>query len=200
MKKALIASALVGALAAPQAFAHVSDFAGFSVGVNLDFASSSAEIRTGGLAAKVGDTSQNVSMQAAYGFDLGDHAVLGLGLTYSLGYLKSGSLPIAGTNVEWRNNDMFSAYFEPGYALNSATLLYAKIAYVGAKGERVSTSLIGSQNYYGLGYGAGARAMLTRHLYLQAEFLRSEYGERPIDGMPYKPSSTTGSIGLGYKF
>lgn len=200
MKKALIASALVGALAAPQAFAHVGNFAGFSVGVNLDFASSSAEIRTGGLSAEVGDTSQNVSLQAAYGFDLGDHAVLGLGLTYSLGYLKSGSLPIAGTNVEWRNNDMFSAYFEPGYALNNATLLYAKIAYVGAKGERVSTSPIGSQNYYGVGYGAGARALLSKHLYLQVEFMQSEYVERPIDGIPYRPTSTTGSLGIGFKF
>lgn len=200
MKKALIASALVGALAAPQAFAHVGNFAGFSVGVNLDFASSSAEIHTGGLSAKVGDTSQNVSLQAAYGFDLGDHAVLGLGLTYSLGYLKSGSLPIAGTNVEWRNNDMFSAYFEPGYALNNATLLYAKIAYVGAKGERVSTSPIGSQNYYGVGYGAGARALLSKRLYLQVEFMQSEYAERPIDGIPYRPTSTTGSLGIGFKF
>jgi hypothetical protein len=200
MKKALIAIAMVGALAGSQASAQVSNFAGYSAGVNLDFSSSTAEINTGGLSAKVGDASQNVSLYAAYGFDLRDRVVLGLGLSYSLTSLKSGSVNMAGTRVEWQNHDIFSAYIEPGYALNNDTLLYAKIAYVGAKGERISNGVTNSQNYYGAGYGAGARVLLTRHLYLQGEFMRAEYGERPIDGMPHKPASTTGSLGLGYKF
>jgi len=200
MKKALVATAMAGALAGPQAFAQASNFSGASVGANLDFSSSTAEVTTGGLSAKVGDASQNVSLYAAYGFDLGGSGVLGLGLTYSLTSLKSGSIDMAGTHVEWQNHDIFSAYIEPGYALNDATLLYAKIAYVGAKGERISNGLTNSQNYYGAGYGAGARLLLTQHLYLQGEFMRAEYGERPIDGMPHKPASTTGSLGLGYKF
>lgn len=200
MARASITAALVVAWLVSQTSAHASQFAGFSAGANVNFASSSAEINAAGSSARVGDTSQNASLYAAYGFDWGASSVLSLGLSYHLTSLRSGSLVMAGSNVELRNNDMFSAYLEPAYVLNDATLLYAKVAYVGAKGERILNGLIGSQNYYGLGYGAGARALLTRHLYLQAEFLRSEYGERPIDGMPYKPSSTTGSIGLGYKF
>lgn len=200
MKQALIAAAMVGACAAPQAFAQASNFSGFNAGVNVNFASTSAEIDTGAFSAHVGDASQNVSLQGAYAFDLGGRGVLGLGLTYSLTSLKTGSVVTAGTNMELRNNDMYSAYIEPGYVLNDATLLYAKIAYVGAKGERILNGATGSQNYYGIGYGAGARAFLSKNLYLQGEFLQSEYGERPIDGMPYKSSSTTGSIGVGFKF
>ena len=200
MKKVLVATAIVGALAAPQAFARANDFVGFNVGVNVDFASSSAETSTGALSAHIGDTSQNVSLQGAYAFAVGGRGVLGLGLSYSLTSLKSGSLVVAGTDVEWRNNDLFSAYMEPGIVVDNATLLYAKIAYVGGKGERISNGLIGSQNYYGIGCGAGARVLLSKHLYLQGEFMRSDYGERPIDGIPYKPSSTIGSIGLGFRF
>lgn len=200
MKTALIATAIAGALAAPQAFAQANNFAGFNVGVNGNLATSSTEINTGDLSANVGDASQNASVEVVYDFDLGGSGVLGLGGTYSLTSLKSGSLVMAGSNMELRNKDLFTVYVEPGYALNNAILLYVKIAYVGGKGERTLNGVVGSQNYYGTGYGAGARALLNKHLYLQAEFLQSEYGERPIDGMPYKPSSTTGSIGLGLKF
>lgn len=47
---------------------------------------------------------------------------------------------MAGSNVELRNNDMFSAYIEPAYVLNDATRLYAKMAYIGGKGSRSSTA------------------------------------------------------------
>jgi outer membrane immunogenic protein len=196
MKKILIASAIVATLAAPQAFAQASNFSGFSLGLNANFVTSSTERTAGGATAKLGEGTQTASLQGAYGFDLGGSGALGLGLTYNLGDLKGGT---TGTS-EFKGKDMYSVYIEPGYVLGSSTLLYGKLAYLGMKGEATTAGTTASENFDGVGYGAGARALLSRNLYLQIEFMQSDYNKKAISGTDYKPSGTTGAIGLGYRF
>lgn len=200
MKKVLIATAVATALAVPQAFAQASNFAGFSLGLNANFVSSSTEL-SGGTTGKLGDTTQIASLEGAYGFNMGGRGVLGLGLTYNLGDLKGGS---AGT-TEFKGKDMYSVYLAPGYALSNDTLLYGKLAYVAAKGQVSSVGFpTDSQNFDGVGYGAGARALLSKNLYLQVEFMQAQYNKKTISSggssVDFKPFSTTGTIGLGYKF
>lgn len=196
MKKTFIASAITAALVAPQAFAQGSNFGGFSLGLNANFVSSATERTTGGATTKLGEGTQTAGLQGAYGFSMGANGALGLGLTYSLGDVKGGSM--AGT--EFKGKDMYSVYVEPGYALSNSTLLYGKLAYLAMKGEQSSGGVTSSENFDGLGYGAGARALLSRNLYLQVEFMQSDYNKKAISGVDYKPSGTVGSIGLGYKF
>jgi len=192
MKKTLIASAIAAALVAPQAFGQANNFTGFSLGLNANFVSASTERNPG--SNKSGDTTQIANLEGAYGFSMGSSGALGLGLTYNLGDLKAGTL----SGTEFKGKDMYSVYVAPGYVLNNAVWLYGKLAYLSMKGE--ASPPTASANFDGVGYGAGARASLSRNVYLQVEFMQSDYNKKSISGVDYKPSATTGAIGLGYKF
>lgn len=196
MKKALIATATVAAMAAPQAFAQAGNFTGFSVGLNLALLSSSTEMSSGGSTVKLGDTTQIASLEGAYGFAMGRSGALGVGLTYNLGDVKAGSAPAG----EFKGKDMYSVYVAPGYVLNNDTWLYGKLAYQAMKGESSLSGTTDSANFDGYGYGAGMRALLSRNMYLQIEFLQTAYGDKTIQGFKYKPSASQGSVGIGYMF
>ena len=42
--------------------------------------------------------------------------------------------------------------------------------------------------------------MLNKNLFLQVEFMQADYSEKTFSGVSYKPSASTGTIGIGYKF
>jgi outer membrane immunogenic protein len=193
MKKILIAAAVAASCIAPQAYAQANGFTGLSAGVNANASTSSAEVGEGINAIDMGKSSQNVSLQAAYGFALGNNYVLGLGATYALGDLKYGSAN--GVNV--KGKDAYSLYLEPGYAFSNSTLVYAKLAYLGMKGE---VSGIGSTDFSGVGYGVGVRHKLSTNLFLQGEISQSEYSSETVSTTPIEPSGTTGTVGIGYQF
>ena len=192
MKKILIAAAVAASFVAPQAFAQASGFTGFSAGANVNATTSSAEVRQGSTSFDMGKSSQDVSLQAAYGFALGNNYVLGLGATYSLGDLKYGSA--GGANL--KGKDAYSIYLEPGYAFSNSTLVYAKLAYLGMKGEAGNSS----RDFDGVGYGVGVRHKLSSNLFLQGEITQSEYNRETVGGIAFEPSGTTGTVGIGYQF
>ena len=99
MKKILIATAVAAVLAAPQVFAQANNFTGFSVGANVNLATMSTELSEPGSSIKLGESSQNASLQAAYGLALGKSGVLGFGATVGLGDLKAGALAEDGKSV-----------------------------------------------------------------------------------------------------
>lgn len=200
MKKLLIATAVAAALVAPQAFAQSNHFAGFSVGLNGHVITTSTEISGSGFAAKFGDSSQNASLQGAYGFVMGPNAVLGLGATYFLGDLKGGTVSDGVSTFEMKGKDQYSLYIEPGYVIGNSTLLYAKLAYLGVKGELSGGGSSASENLDGVGYGLGARVKLDRNMFLQLEFAQSDYNSKTIQGASVKPSATLGTVGIGYQF
>ncbi len=203
MKKVLIAAAVAASCIAPQAFAQTngaSGFTGFSIGANANASTSSTEVSNVNGSVDLGKSSQNVSLQAAYGVDLGNNYVLGLGATYALGDLKSGSASTGGFNANLKGKDAYSIYLEPGYAISNSTLVYGKLAYLNMKGEVEGTGYRGSKNFSGVGYGIGVRHKLNKNLFLQGEIAQSEYSDESISGTTYKPSATTGTVGIGYQF
>jgi len=193
MKKILIAAAVAASFVAPQAFAQASGFTGFSAGANVNATTSSTEVRQSSGSIDMGKSSQDVSLQAAYGFALGNSYVLGVGATYALGDLKYGSA--GGVNL--KGKDAYSLYVEPGYAFSNSTLVYAKLAYLGMKGE---ANGIGSRDFAGVGYGVGVRHKLSSNLFLQGEITQSEYSSSTIGNTRFEPSGTTGTVGVGYQF
>lgn len=201
MKKALIATAIAAALVAPQAFAQANNFAGFSAAANVNMTTATTEVSVPGASVKFDDNSQNVSLQAAYGLALGNNFVLGFGGTYALGDMKAGTIVAGANRVEMKGKDMYSLYIEPGFVLGNSTLAYAKVAYLGMKGEASATGAATfSDNFDGVGYGIGIRTMLDKNLFAQVEFMQSDYSAKTYSGGTYKPSATTGTIGIGYKF
>ena len=201
MKKILIATAVAAVLAAPQVFAQANNFTGFSVAANVNLATMSIERSGLGLSFQYAGSSQNASLQAAYGVALGKSGVLGFGTTYGLGDFKAGTFSGGGVRADVKAKDMYSIYIEPGYALTTSTLAYAKIAYLGMKGEASSGgATTASESFNGVGYGAGIRTMLDKNLFLQVEFMQSDYSQKTVSGVSLKPSASTGTIGIGYKF
>ncbi len=198
MKKVLIAAAVAASCIAPQAFAQTNGangFTGFSAGANANASTSSTEVRSGNGYADMGKSSQDVSLQAAYGFAMGNNYVLGLGATYGLGDLKYGTSGIPGAG-NLKGKDAYSIYLEPGYAISNSTLVYGKLAYLSMKGE-VSGA---SEDFSGVGYGVGIRHKLNKNLFLQGEITQSEYSDETMLNTTYKPSGTTGTVGIGYQF
>jgi opacity protein-like surface antigen len=208
MKKSLIAFIATSAiaLASSSVFAQASNFQGFSAGANVNFATTSTEVVNNKSVYKINEASQNASLQAAYGIGLSNSAVLGFGGTYSLGDLKagSGSASNGAMTVALKTKNLYSLYLEPGFVVGNTSLAYAKLMYLGTKGERTSSfgprSTTSSEHFKGMGFGAGFRTMLNKNLYLQAEFLQTNFGSKNIHGIDIKISGTTGTVGLGYKF
>jgi opacity protein-like surface antigen len=200
MKRVLIAAAIAATLVSPQAFAQAQNFAGFGVALNGHLANASTDVSTVDGSLKIGDHSQNASLQAGYGFVLSNSAVLGLGVTYHLGDLKGGSFSSGGNSFEVKGKDMYSVYIEPGYAFSNSTLVYAKLAYHGMKVEVSGNGSSASEDFEGVGYGLGMRAKLDKNLFFQVEFAQTEFKTKSIEGGSFKPYATLGTVGIGYQF
>ena len=197
MQKNLAAAiVLVGASLSLSALAQGRNFEGFSVALNGNSASVMTEVSQSGLSDKFGDTSQNFILQAAYGVSMGGSGVLGLGGTYTLADFNAGSV-LGGT---FKGKDMYSLYVEPGFLVNSATMVYAKAAYLNMKGEASGTGVSGSENFDGLGYGAGVRMAFGKTFFWQFELTQSDYNSKSIYGVGFKPAVFNRTIGVGYRF
>lgn len=201
MKALFMATAVAATLLVPHAFAQTRSFEGFSLGLNVNSATISNEFNAAGTSAKFGETAQNASFQAEYGFPATGIFNIGLGITYALSELKAGSATLGGVNYELKEKDAYSLFVEPGFTLSDTTMAYGKVAYLGMRGEtRLSTGTTQRDDFFGWGYGIGIRALMHKNLYLQAEILQNNYNERSANGLTIKPSATMGSIGIGYKF
>lgn len=198
MKHVLIALALLGIAA--HAGAQARPFTGWSLGLNLNRATTATQFGGGGITSSLGAAAQNASVQGAYALAVGERHVLGLGLSVGLGDLGSGRLPLSGSELSFRLRDMYAIYAEPGRVLGDSTLLYGKLAYLGAQGQEDHAGQTFSKTYAGIGYGAGVRTMLGARMYLQLELLHSDYEWKGSRSGAFRPVSTTGSIGLGWHF
>ena len=201
MKKGLatITTALICLTAVP-ASAQLSPFSGWSLGLNLNRATTATQFGGAGISSTMGDSDYNGSLQAAYGLPLGSRYQLGLGLTLGAGDLKAGTLSVNGSELSFRLRNMYSLYAEPGYAVGESTLLYGKVSYLGGRGEESYGGEIFGKTYAGLGLGAGVRTMLGERLYLQLELLYGDYEWKTARTGAFRPTSTTGSVGLGWRF
>ncbi len=201
MKKGLatITTTLICLTALPVG-AQLSPFGGWSVGLNLNRATTATQFGGAGISSTMGDSDYNGSLQAAYGLPLGSRYQLGLGLTLGAGDLRAGTLSVNGSELSFRLRNMYSLYAEPGYAVGDSTLLYGKVSYLGGRGEESYGGDIFGKTYAGLGLGAGVRTMLGERLYLQLELLYGDYEWKTARTGAFRPTSTTGSVGLGWRF
>jgi opacity protein-like surface antigen len=201
MKKgiATITTALICLTALPAA-AQLSPFSGWSLGLNLNRATTATQFGGAGISSTMGDSDYNGGLQAAYGLPLGSRYQLGLGLTLGAGDLRAGTLSVNGSELSFRLRNMYSLYAEPGYAVGDSTLLYGKVSYLGGRGEESYGGEIFGKTYAGLGLGAGVRTMLGERLYLQLELLYGDYEWKTARTGAFRPTSTTGSVGLGWRF
>lgn len=193
--------AIASAFIAAPAFAQHLKFDGFSLGVNLNFPTTSVDYNVGGLSQSKSNATNDAGVQLAYSYRSQDSYVLGVGATYSPGDVKGGTANISSIDYNWKGKDLYSLYLEPGLLVSPTTLAYGKLSYQAANGEvKLSTGGSARDDYVGYGFGVGVRTLLNANVYLQAEIMQVNYNEKSTLGLTAKPSSTLGNVGLGYQF
>lgn len=197
MKQVLRLAAVAASLTVAQAHADAQHFTGFRLGASANFISTSAEVHNGVFSGSIGDTDAMLSVQGGHTWDLGGRWLLGLTGSRGYGYLKAGSVGSTFFQVK----DIYALHVEPGYLLNPSTQLYAKVGYLQMRSRVVETAVAkDGTDYRGVGYGAGLRILLEGRWYLEMEVLQTEYSELRQLTATYNPSTTTASLGLGWRF
>ncbi len=189
------------AAASVSAWAQLSPEAGWRLGLNLHDGSPVASVSGTGLGLVSGLSASGpfLRLQTSYELVLGSRNVLGLGMTPGSWERRvSGQFP-GGSALGLRPGEGYSLYAEPGRLLGQDTLLYGRLAYLGPGGEGPAGEPNGD-SLAGLGYGAGVRTLLGERLYLQVELMQSGAAWRASSSGVLRPATTSGSIGLGWRF
>ena len=202
MKRYFVSSifGLMVVMFANSAQSQTSNFSGLSVGINGNFSTAATELSYSTLSLNAGDTSQNLALQASSGIGMDSNSILSIGGTYALNDLKAGTATASSTTATLKAKNIYTVYLEPGKLINSDTLLYAKLAYAGTKGEASLNSSTFSSDFNGIGYGAGSRIKMDKNLSLQIEFMQLNFNSISTSGATFKPNLTLGTIGFIYKF
>jgi opacity protein-like surface antigen len=227
MNKKTLTLLVAAAFAAPT-LASATDFTGFGAAVELQLKSTGAQytesyVEPGYSNSWSEDFGGNQDVIGAlnvwYGFNVTPSVVVQIGATYDLGDTEgatwSFNYPGYSQSSTFEESDHYSIYVAPGYRVTPKTLVYGKIAYHGMKGEESWSDSDGnsgtyfSEDFSGWGFGAGVSTMLTNNFFLYVEAQHVMYDEETIysNGDPVytytesvEPSSTIGSIGIGWNF
>ena len=208
---------VTAALISGTAGAQTKPFEGFSATLNLNLIGTSNKVKfdqdpeTGPdsttMMDGLGKNSVAGTMQAAYGFSVGQNLILSVGGTYALGAPKTWTL-IDDVNgpTSGKARNMASLYIEPGYLISDKTMAYGKLSYETAKVDIPSGDAdvvsVNSKKVHGTGLGFGIRTMLNKNMFLQTEIRRIDYRTASAGAgiTDIKTSATVGGVGLGWKF
>ena len=192
MKRTTLIAACI-AFVVPSVFAQAQNFAGFSLGANVEFTKTSTD------AAALGSDSGNstgLGLQGQYSFALAPQFVMGMGLTLNTGNHKtSDASSLLGENYT-KNNTSFDLI--PGFALSNSLLAFGKISALKAKLEDSAGTT--STSLSGIGYGIGVRSLIDKNMFIQAGYDSNKYNDFTIGATTFKTTSTVFSLGAGYKF
>lgn len=149
---------------------------------------------------KITQSENAPSFGIGYTFAINERYTLGLKATVDLksGEYGSGEVSTRSGETIVKEKSHYSLAVEPGYVVDDKTLVFGILAYHTAKAEIEDAS--GSANLSGVGYGLGFKRTIGDHVFVTGELQHVSYGSKTIDGSTVKPSSTTGSVGLGYHF
>jgi outer membrane immunogenic protein len=185
---------LCGMACALSANAQSSNFEGASVALNVNSATIATNIAS---TVAVGESSTNGSIQGAYSFALSETGLFSVGATYALGDLKAGS--ISESSITLKAKNFYTIYAEPAI-VNGNTAFYGKLAYIATKGVLTASGATANSNFSGIGYGVGIRTLMDKNMYVQVEFMNSNFDSKTINTVTVEPDGTIGTIGIGYKF
>ena len=202
MKKLLAASLL--SVAATGAFAQANAFDGFSAGVKVSSAGSSTSVSqphipndaNSGFSANLGQQSVVPTVELGYTYGVSKEIALGLTATYDLSDTKAGTVD----NLNFKTTQHYSINFKPGYVFNNATQLYAILGYNSMTGKASAQGYSANATFNGFGAGLGIQVLLNKNIYVQAEAQQITYSGVTKSSVTYTPSTTLGTVGLGYKF
>ncbi len=168
--------------------AQLSQFTGWEAGANVNFNDAKSESGS----TSTSDKNTGVSLHGGYGMAINnDYAIL-LGLDMALDKIKSGE----GDKASLYFKSPYSLTVAPAMLLNDNTLLYVKVSYESAKFNFSTTT----KDINGYGLGVGARYILSKGIYLQAELKGITYNQFQLNGYDVNSSNSQINIGAGFNF
>ncbi|MEI8118047.1 MAG: outer membrane beta-barrel protein [Methylophilaceae bacterium] len=156
-------------------------------------------------------------IDVSYLFQLDSKWLIGFGGTYDLLHAKSdiyalpASFAYAPGTTQYTSKNHYSLYIEPTYAIDESTALFAKLSYESIHVDSlwVCHGLSGGINDHmklnGIGYGLGAKKLLTPNVYVQAEVEYINYSDQNYADSTgtwgyHNNKSYSGVATVGYKF
>jgi len=199
MKFALKSSLL--ALVCVSGAAMATNFSGPEAGVSVTMNGGAIKYQeNSGKESILGGSSLGLRLHGGYGFDMGNDALVLLGVNYNATELSVGKL--AGENAKIKNSWSLSA--APGMMLNDKTLAYVKLSYEAGKFDLSSSNLKINKSVSGFGFGVGLRTEINKTTFLETEIKQVNYSKfnykKGSDSYDFTPSATVGSVGVVFKF
>jgi opacity protein-like surface antigen len=206
MNRIHVACLLSLAICAPQSSAaETSPFTGFTLGATAGAARSSVDY-SGYIGGKSSSKDDFVgSINAGYGFALGENVVLGIGAAYVLNSAEFGQVNYQEDGrtvyVDGKLKEHWSVFVAPGLRLAPQWLAYVKLGYHHARSEYTDT-LVGSgrSDHHGFGYGAGFSYAAAKAIELNAEIQQVNLSSASFALSSGEPSVTELTVGINYRF
>jgi hypothetical protein len=187
-------------------------FNGFSIGLRGLLKSSSIKgsaiaDNESSIFDSVGQQNLGAGVFTDYIFNVNDNLSFMIGGSYD--FTNTDVLKISATSEEVKivEKNRYSLYLAPAYQLSNSTLGFIKIAYARTELEGINNlsyiahaNKIYTQDFNGPALGFGIRTNLFDKLDATFEVERAFYNKEKISPLTLDMKSTTGSLGLSYRF
>lgn len=204
-RTACLFSLIPAMFCASSAMAADAPFTGLTLGATAGLAHTAVDY-SGYIAGKSGSSNDFVGgLNAAYGFALGESAVLSVGAAYTINDTKFGQVDYPNgaqtVSVNGKLKNHWSVFVAPGYRFAPQWLGYAKLSYDEARSDYTDTLMgSGTSRHHGIGYGLGAAYALTRNIELSAEAQQTRLSSASFALSSGKPTVTEFKLGANYRF
>ena len=205
---ALIKTSLLGlAFISTVSMAQTTAFSGAAVGASVNLSGSSFKANdTNNEYSTIGDQNLGLALTASYGLDVSSEILVLLGV--DLDFAEKKFLKTQDSKNYANTKNSMSLFAAPGMLINENTLVYGKLSFettkfnIGTKttSNNVTTTRSKEESINGVGFGFGVRNKINNNLFLQTEIKRVNYNSLDYFNTKIKPSTTSGNVGLLYKF
>ena len=208
--------ALITAFSVASSLATAGGFDGPFVQAGVGFANAQTDVSAPGwFSSKLSDNNSIGQIAAGYSQSMGQFN-LAASAYYLVGDQKAGKFDYNTSSVgsiQLKNKNAWGVSIEPGFNLSETTLAYAKMGYVETKAQDsdnwtsggLNRSASYNQSSHGYSYGGGIKYKFSPKLFAVVEIQQINYQNQTwaySNGyrVSMKPSSLTGTIGIGYQF
>jgi len=195
--KRLVVTSIAALLVSTVSYAGSFDGPYVSVGAGAQYTGNSS---FGGTAsADISDTHFVGQILAGYSFEIAPKFSLATNVFFNLSNDKAGSS--SSITATTKNNIGIS--IEPGYYLDDKTLVYVKIGYARIDSKLDDGAVKTNDSLNGYLFGAGAKYLIDKDIYVGAEFTHYGYGSNSAQlssATSYKTEQNVGLVTLGYQF
>ena len=177
-------------------YAQANEFEGATVGINLNLVGASVNATAFGNSVNYGQSTAVPAVEIGYNIGVSDKIVLGLTGTYDLGKTNFGN------EYQMQMENHYSINFKPGFVVAKNALVYGVVGYNGGTAKLPYSDINPTRALSGIGYGVGTALSLEKNIFIKIEVQKVEYANQSNwNGFDsFNPSSTIGTVGVGYRF